>query len=279
MFDFDSQVSDAISFVALGDSLTYGVGDAEGNGWRGWARILAEALAEHHAVSFFNAAVPGATTADVRKHQLALALDHQPHVASLIVGLNDVMRSSWTPDKVHADLLHCASELDRRGAVLLTARFHDHGRVLHLPRILGRPFLQRIEAINAACDEIQATYGGISVDLAAQSEIYSASVWSMDRLHPSELGHRMLARKFGELINDRGLRFELPSIACSGKQSTTMDRARWLVTEVGPWIGRRARDFAPSTIRFIAAESQARLSRRRAIAKPAIGDGNVAATI
>ncbi|WP_399211906.1 GDSL-type esterase/lipase family protein [Streptomyces sp. SLBN-31] len=48
-------------FVALGDSLTEGVGDPAGNGWRGWAALLAGALAEAD-VELTNLAVSGAQT-------------------------------------------------------------------------------------------------------------------------------------------------------------------------------------------------------------------------
>lgn len=33
-----------VRFVALGDSLTEGVGDPTGDGWRGWAALLADGL-------------------------------------------------------------------------------------------------------------------------------------------------------------------------------------------------------------------------------------------
>jgi hypothetical protein len=51
-------------FVALGDSLTEGVGDPAGNGWRGWAALRAGALAEAD-VELTNLAVSGAQTREV----------------------------------------------------------------------------------------------------------------------------------------------------------------------------------------------------------------------
>ena len=98
-------------FAALGDSVTYGLGDRALNRSRGWARLLGEAIAGVHHVSFCNLAHPGATVADLRTTQLSEALDHRPHVASLIIGLNDTMRSTWDCAAVRADLLHAASRL------------------------------------------------------------------------------------------------------------------------------------------------------------------------
>jgi hypothetical protein len=40
-----------VRFVALGDSASCGVGDPTPHGWRGWARILTDAIAVDHHVS------------------------------------------------------------------------------------------------------------------------------------------------------------------------------------------------------------------------------------
>lgn len=191
-----------VRFAALGDSATCGLGDADVTGnWRGWARILSDAIGQDHDVSFCNVAVSGSTVARVRR-QLPVALAHRPHIASLIVGLNDTMRSTWNSDAVRADLLHCAGSLTEAGALLLTVRFHDHTRVLHLPPALARPMRARIDALNDVYDEIHYLYGGLQLDLAAHPDINDRRFWSIDRLHPSELGHRTLAREFAALLHD-----------------------------------------------------------------------------
>lgn len=256
----DNNARAYVRFAALGDSATYGIGDPLESSWRGWARILAEAIAEHHDISFCNVAVPGATAADVCRNQLDRALEHSPQIASLVVGLNDTMSSTWDADRVYTDLLQCADELSDRGALLLTTRFHDHSRIFRLPRVLARPMSRRIEALNAAYDDIHTTYGSLHLDLARQPEIYNTEFWSMDRLHPSELGHRLLAQRFATLLNREGLPFEVPSLSCSGGSSTGTGHVRWLVTEVGPWVGRRVRDLAPSAARFALEGARTRLA-------------------
>jgi hypothetical protein len=50
-----------VRFVALGDSATCDVGDPASDGsCRGWARMLADAIAEAHHVSFLGPTVPAA---------------------------------------------------------------------------------------------------------------------------------------------------------------------------------------------------------------------------
>lgn len=237
-----------VRYAALGDSATHGFGDLVGKSWRGWARILADAIGDHHEVSFCNVAVPGATVADVRRNQLDEALAHRPQVASLMVGLNDTLRASWDLRRLREDLLFCAGELTGQGALLLTARFHDHTRVFGLPGRLGRPMARRIEELNAVYDEIHATYGGLCLDLSAHAEVYVRSFWSVDRLHPSELGHRAIAREYAALLNECGLLFTPPVASCDRTPSMLRD-AHWLVIQGGPWMGRRARDFGAWAVR------------------------------
>jgi lysophospholipase L1-like esterase len=240
-----------VRFVALGDSVTHGVGDTTGASCRGWAKILADAIANDHDVSYVNLSRPGATVADVRFEQLGDALDHRPHLASLIVGLNDTMRSSWNPEILRHDLLHCAARLAERNVVLLTARFHDHSRVFQLPSFIGRHMRERIDALNAVYDEIHELYGGLRVDLSAHPGVYDREFWSVDRLHPSELGHRALAHEFADVLAEHGLEFEPPALELDGDEVTWFTGLRWVVVEVAPWMGRRARDLGPAVARSL----------------------------
>ncbi|WP_328847658.1 SGNH/GDSL hydrolase family protein [Streptomyces sp. NBC_00258] len=237
-----------VRFAALGDSATFGIGDPLPGRCRGWARLLADAMRQDHDVSFHNVARPGATVADVRYEQLRPALQHRPHVASLIVGLSDVMRASWDADRIRADLLKSAGELSAHGALLLTARFHDHSRVLGLPRLLARRMQHRIDELNGIFDEIHHRFGGVYVDLGAHPGVYDREFWSVDRLHPSELGHRALADEYAAHLSALGLSFQPPGLSCDGLHLSRLDEVRWLVREGFPRLGRRLLDRAELAI-------------------------------
>jgi lysophospholipase L1-like esterase len=87
-----------LRLVALGDSATCGVGDPAPDGsWRGWARLLAASIAEAHDLSFYNLAVSGSTSAEVRRSQLPAAFEHHPDLASLVVGLTTSCGLPGTP--------------------------------------------------------------------------------------------------------------------------------------------------------------------------------------
>lgn len=251
-----------LRLAALGDSTTYGIGDPVPGGWRGWARLLADALGTSYDVSFCNLAVSGATSADVHRGQLADAIAHRPDIASLIVGVNDTMRSTWDPHRIRTDLMTSAEALHDAGALLVTARFHDHGAVFGLPGILRRPLAARIEVVNRVYDEVCATYGGVRLDLATRPEVVTRRFWSVDRLHPSELGHRALAHLYAELLRGEGLACGSPSLEPEGGCDPSWRRdVAWMVAEGGPWVGRRARDLAPWAVRMAMSEVAAGRTR------------------
>ncbi len=233
--------------AALGDSTTVGIGDpVPGGRWRGWARHLAAALGASYDLSFWNLAISGATTAVVREQQLPDALAHRPDLATLMVGVNDTMRSTWEPQRVRDDLLAIAGALDAIGTTLLTVRFHDHGEVLGLPGVLRRPMWRRICEVNAAYDEVHERYGGIRLDLAGRPELRRRDCWSVDRFHPSEIGHRALAAAVAERLHAHGLSFPMPVLTPGGGYPPSWRRdVAWMLAEGGPWVGRRARDLGP----------------------------------
>lgn len=241
----DGSVRAYVRMVALGDSATFGIGDRLGKQWRGWASILAQAIGTGHDVSFVNLAKPGSTIGDVQLQQVPDALDHRAHLATLVVGVNDTLRSWWDADVARRQLLSCAAQLRSQGAVLMTVKFHDHAELLPLPRQLRIRLGRRIDALNAIYDELQDRFGGIQIDLRDYAEPLERDFWSVDRLHPSELGHRWLARSFGTALVEAGLSFDLPTGVCSNEPPTVAENVRWLVREGGPWLGRRAKDYGP----------------------------------
>ncbi|GGV61340.1 hypothetical protein GCM10010294_10770 [Streptomyces griseoloalbus] len=77
--------------MALGDSLTEGIGERVGGGWRGWAALLAPSLGAEPA-RFTDLAVSGARTREVLERQLPAALALRPGLVSVVVGVSDPMR-------------------------------------------------------------------------------------------------------------------------------------------------------------------------------------------
>jgi len=142
------------TFVALGDSITLGVGDpiriedpAGGRGrraWRGWAALLADGLCDPmlHVV-----AGNGACSSDVEREQLPRALQLRPDIASVVVGVNDTLRPNFDPERIGSAAAHTIGALRAAGADVLTMRLPDPGRMLGMPGVLARPLAQRAHEI------------------------------------------------------------------------------------------------------------------------------------
>ncbi len=186
-------------FAALGDSVTLGIGDQmPQGGWRGWAALLAGSLAPPDQVELCNLARSGALVRDVASEQLPLALSVRPALASVLVGVNDTLRGKFDPAAIAADLENTVAALQHAGTVVLTASLPDPGLLLRIPASIRRPLARRAHQINAVLGQLAVRYDLVHVDLAARPEIYDKRMWGVDRLHPSERGHRMLARMFAE---------------------------------------------------------------------------------
>jgi lysophospholipase L1-like esterase len=235
--------------VALGDSTAAGLGDPLPDGrWRGFAVLLRDALGAPGTVTLVNTACTGARMADVRRDQLDSAVRCAPDVAVLCAGMNDTLRSDFDAEDVGRDCAATVCALRAAGAHVVVLRFHDHTRVFPLPGPLRRALRLRIEALNAAIDRAVAGLDGVQVlDAHALSGGYERDAWSVDRLHPSERGHRLLAGGVAALLADAGFGVPFPvGTRCAGGRAVSaFDRAAWLLVQGTPWLARRSRDLGP----------------------------------
>lgn len=241
------------SFVALGDSITAGYGDPMPGGHRrGWAAILAGAL----GADLHNLAISGALTHDVAQRQLPRALELRPDVATVVVGVNDTLRGSFDPVRIGHALDATVAALRGVGAVVLTARLPDPGRMFRLPGALARPLSRRIQQVNAVADTVAARHGTLHFDAADHPATYDRRMWSVDRLHPSERGHRLLATSFFDLVADvpgvpAGAR---PSVEPGNPDPTFTAQAWWMATRGTQWVARRSTDLVPYLVKMMVAE-------------------------
>ncbi|GDY28831.1 SGNH/GDSL hydrolase family protein [Gandjariella thermophila] len=245
------------SLVVLGDSTAVGIGDPlPDRTWRGFGPLLADAVRVAEPVRYLNLSVSGARISNVRRQQLPAALRREPDVAVLVAGMNDTLRSDFEPARLYADLDRIVGSLRAAGAAVLTARYHDHSKVFRLPGPLRRALVQRIGQLNEVTDAVVARHAIGCLDLDRVPGAYERAAWSVDRLHPSELGHRMLARGFARMLADTGWAVPHPvSLACSGgAQITGWHHLAWLAFKGVPWLWRRGRDLMPYAAAIIMRE-------------------------
>jgi lysophospholipase L1-like esterase len=241
-----------LRFAALGDSLTEGVGDPVSGGWRGWAALLA---GHHPGWEFRNFAASGALTLDVLEQQAPMAGEFAPHLASVVVGVNDTLRRSFDIHRVAVRLDTVYGGLTGRGAVLLTACLPDPGAMLGLPGPLARPLARRQRAVNAVVHTLSARYGAVHLHLADPVWVEDRALWSADRLHPGERGHRLIAARCHALLAERGLAPGAPPpVEPEQPPPSAAASLFWLATSGTAWLARRSTDLLPQLLRLAGEE-------------------------
>ena len=243
-----------VSLAILGDSAAVGLGDPlPDGGWRGFGPLLAAALGAASETRYTNLSFTGARIGNLRHRQLPGALAARPDVAVILAGMNDTLRSDFDPVAVRDDLDVTVTTLQASGAVVLTTRFHEHEQVFRLPGPLRRALHHRVGQLNDAIEQVVTRRGALCLDLHLMPGVYDTAAWSVDRLHPSELGHRMVASGFASLLAGAGISVPHPvDLTCSGgRQLTTAHHVAWLVCQGVPWLARRGRDFVPHAVTVV----------------------------
>ncbi|MFD7290863.1 SGNH/GDSL hydrolase family protein [Streptomyces sp. NPDC059863] len=242
----------ALRYAALGDSLTAGIGDPVDGGWRGWAALLGAGVGDPGTgVRFHNFAVSGALTRDVEEKQTPAAVSFAPDIASIVVGVNDTLRRAFDIQDLALRLDRVCGALAARGTVLLTTCLPDPGSMLGLPAPLAMPLARRQRAVNAVVHALAARHDTVHLHMAEASWVADRSLWSADRLHPAERGHRMIAARFHALLAERGLALgPEPSLETDQLPPSRAATLLWLATSGTGWVARRCRDLLPELLRL-----------------------------
>ncbi|WP_320775552.1 SGNH/GDSL hydrolase family protein [Streptomyces sp. CRN 30] len=247
-----------LRYVALGDSLTEGVGDPVAGGWRGWAALLAAGLVAEGtepAAEFRNLAVSGALTKDVLRTQLPAGLALRPDLVSVVVGVNDTLRRTFDIRTVAARLNEVYAATVGQGAVLLTACLPDPGTMLGLPGALAQPLARRQRAVNAVVHALSERHGALHLHAGEGDWVTDRAMWSADRLHPGERGHRQLAARSHALLAGHGIaRGPAPSTEPCSPAPTRSASLWWLATAGTGWVARRCTDLLPQLLSLAADE-------------------------
>lgn len=245
-----------LRFVALGDSLTEGVGDPVGDRWRGWAALLARGLAPvDAAVEFTNLALSGAQSRDVLERQTPEALALRPDVVSVVIGVNDTLRCTFDIHSVAERLDTVYAAFRARDTLVMTACLPDPGSMLGLPGALARPLARRQRAVNTVVHALSERHGALHLHAAEEEWLTDRAMWSADRLHPGERGHRQLALRFHALLAARGIATGAAPAAEPEFAAPTRSASLWWLATAGTgWVARRCTDLLPQLLTLAASE-------------------------
>ena len=230
------------TYIALGDSLTEGLGDFDFEVSRfgcGWADRLAELFARVAYESgenfdYANLALRGSSLYEILTAQLEDALRLKPDLVTIFAGSNDFMRSVKHHPAMRALFRGAISRLHEAGAhvVLVNTVNPVHLGVLkHLSH--------KARAMSALINEVAAEYEVPVLDLFEMRDFDHLEMWCDDMVHFSGHGHIRIANKAAQILGlDQG--FDELSI----EEMERPDRSpravmNWVTTHVIPFLIRR----------------------------------------
>lgn len=230
-------------YVAIGDSSTEGLDDPDGRGgYRGWARRLAERIAETQGtLTYANLGVRGRRTAQILEEQLAPALALHPDLVTLFSGTNDVVARRFDVDRVAADVERMHLAFRDTGATVLTFTLPDLTPVMPLARRLS----PRIAALNTALREVSRRTGALLADFALHPVASDPRLWSEDRLHANAAGHARIAEALAHALGLPGAEESwsapLPFQPPPSRLTWWLAEWRWSSRYLVPWVWRHLR--------------------------------------
>ncbi|MFI8090781.1 SGNH/GDSL hydrolase family protein [Streptomyces sp. NPDC086080] len=231
-----------LRYVALGDSQTEGLGDGnDTTGLRGFADRLAERLARHEpSLQYANLAVRGRLAAQIHAEQLTPALALRPDLATVVAGVNDLLRPRFDADEVAGHLETMFAALTAQGARVATITIPDPARISPL----ARPLVPRVAALNERIRRAARCHGVTVAETALHPVASDSRLWSSDRLHASSLGHERIAAALAHALllpgSDENWTHALPPAPVSTGWKTAAE-LRWAAGFLGPWLVRRVR--------------------------------------
>ncbi|WP_314245855.1 SGNH/GDSL hydrolase family protein [Streptomyces kutzneri] len=232
-----------LRYVALGDSQTEGLGDGDDTvGLRGFADRFAEHLAAvNPGLQYANLAVRGRLAGQVRAEQLGPALALRPDLATVVAGVNDILRPRFDAAEVAGHLEEMFASLTAAGARVATVTFPD----LSVLVPLARPVAPRIADLNDRIRAAAARHGVTVAETARPAAVTDPRMWTTDRLHASPVGHERIAAALAHAVglpgSDDTWTHPLPPPPAAPGGSTVAAELRWAAAFLGPWLGRRLR--------------------------------------
>nr|WP_234044655.1 hypothetical protein [Streptomyces adelaidensis] len=142
--------------------------------------------------------------------------------------------------------------------MLLTVCLSDPGTMLGLPGAFARPLARRQRAVNTVVHALSERHGAVHLHASEGAWLTDRAMWSADRLHPGERGHRQLAVRLHALLTEAGLATGPgPSPEPDGAAPTRGAAVWWLATAGTGWVARRCTDLLPQLL-TLAAEARHR---------------------
>lgn len=232
------------SYVAIGDSLSEGLGDftfdhsREHNGWtdRLAGLLSLEASASGTDFHYANLALRGSKLRGIMTKQLEAALRLQPDLVTIMAGSNDLMTSDEAYPEVERVYREGLQLLLAAGCEVVVA---NTIRPSHLR--FFRKMLPRAQRMSAMIERVAAEFGIQVIDVHGIEEFSWLEFWAEDMVHFSGHGHIRVANETARLLGLNHRIAEAERHEMSAPPRGPIATLRWIAVYVIPFIERRLR--------------------------------------
>ncbi|MDD2823200.1 MAG: SGNH/GDSL hydrolase family protein [Candidatus Daviesbacteria bacterium] len=181
-----------VKYVALGDSLTVGVGTNDRT--KTLPYLISQKLAGQMSVSFVNLAVSGATAESLIKNQLNKAVNEKPNYVTILIGTND-LHSLVSVEKYSEEMNHIISYLIKNTQakiIMFNIPYLGSDSLIVFP--YNYLVNYQVERYNQVLTKIAEKNNVTLIDLYKPSKEYfskQSNFYSSDNFHPSGDGYIM----------------------------------------------------------------------------------------
>ena len=230
------------SYVAIGDSLSEGLGDFTfklDRHYNGWTDRLACIMAKEaqdagYEFHYANLALRGTKLEKIMTGQLYKALALQPDLVTVMAGSNDLLSKEETLPRLRTSYREGLQQLLAAGADVVVANTINP---LHL-RVF-KPLRYRAERFSEMIEDVAAEFEIPVLDVHGIQDFSQLMFWAEDMVHFSGHGHIAVANRAAKLL-DLNYRFpELDPQELTPVTRSILDTATWVRRDVVPFFNRK----------------------------------------
>jgi len=230
------------SYVAIGDSLSEGLGDftfdanRKQNGWtdRLAALISRETMDHGYDFHYANLAIRGANLERVMSQQAPQALRLQPDLITVMAGSNDLLTREEKLPELRTKFRDGIQQLVASGADVVVANTINP---LHL-RIFA-PLRIRAERVTDLVESVAQEFKLPVIDVYRIQNFRDLCFWADDMVHFSGHGHARVANEAAALLNLNYRFEEAEAENMSAPARGLADTVEWITRDVIPFFQRR----------------------------------------
>ena len=232
------------SYVALGDSLSEGLGDFFFDHNRvhsGWTDRFATLLAKECEIrgeefKYSNQAIRGAKIAEIMGPQLDAALALKPDLVTIMAGQNDLLSKEENLPILEQKLRDGITRLQDAGIYVILSNTINP---IHL--LVFRPLARLATKMTGMIERVAEDMNVPVHDVHRIESLADVSYWAEDMVHFSGPGHIKVANEAAKLLNLTFRIGELDDCEIAIPSRGPIGTSKWIVVHVIPFFWRKIR--------------------------------------